>query len=141
MKISFYNFIICNFKWSSVQRSRIPIHNSTLETLFLINNVELSFFKKWIISCSKNAQVTFVDNPQLNLICFQSLKQWFLIHTWSDKGIKGTVVNRAMPSMHRGSLEITLTVPLKIKVNLVYKNSHCTYIFLVSFSRLNTWYL
>ena len=31
---------------------------------------------------------------------------------FSDKGFKGTVVNRALPSLHKGSLEITLTVPL-----------------------------
>ena len=31
----------------------------------------------------------------------------------SDKGFHGTVVNRARTSLHRGSLKITLTVPLK----------------------------
>ena len=33
------------------------------------------------------------------------------------KGFKGTVVNRALPSLHGGSLEITLTVPLSLKPN------------------------
>ena len=32
---------------------------------------------------------------------------------WSDKCVKDTVVNRALPFLHGGSLEITLTVPLK----------------------------
>ena len=30
----------------------------------------------------------------------------------SDNGFKGTVANRALPSLHGRSLEITLTVPL-----------------------------
>ena len=30
----------------------------------------------------------------------------------------GTVVNRALPSLHRGSLEITLTVPLILFIYL-----------------------
>ena len=32
----------------------------------------------------------------------------------SNKGFLGTFVNQALPSLHVGSLEITLTVPLNI---------------------------
>ena len=39
-------------------------------------------------------------------------KNAYLIHTWSDEAFKGTVVNRTMSSLHGGSLEITLTVPI-----------------------------
>ena len=40
----------------------------------------------------------------------------FLIHTSSaDKAFKDTVVNQALPSLKGGSLENTLTVPLKGK--------------------------
>ena len=42
-------------------------------------------------------------------------KHGYLIHIWADKNVKGTVVNRALPSWYEGSLEITLTVPLQIK--------------------------
>jgi len=31
----------------------------------------------------------------------------------TDKGFKGTVVNWALPALHRRSFEITLTVPLR----------------------------
>ena len=31
-------------------------------------------------------------------------------HSWSDKALKGTIVNRALPYLNWGSLEITLTV-------------------------------
>ena len=39
-------------------------------------------------------------------------KRHYLQHYWSDKGFKSTFVNRVLPSLHGGSLEITLTVPL-----------------------------
>jgi len=36
-------------------------------------------------------------------------KQHYLPRYWSDKGFKGTVVNREFSSLHGGSSEITLT--------------------------------
>ena len=48
-----------------------------------------------------------IDNNQ-----FSKLKTLIFIHVWSDKAFKGTVVNCEL-SMYEGSLEITLTVPLK----------------------------
>ena len=38
-------------------------------------------------------------------------KRRYLSHYRSQKGFKGTVVNQALPSLHEGSLENTLTVP------------------------------
>ena len=35
-----------------------------------------------------------------------------VIHTWSDKDFKGTSVNRTLPSLHQGSLEITIKISL-----------------------------
>ena len=34
----------------------------------------------------------------------QKHKHGYLIHTWSDRAIKGASVNRALPSLHKGSL-------------------------------------
>ena len=41
---------------------------------------------------------------------FSINQHWYLKHTWSDKAFKGTVVNRALPSLYGGSVEIALTV-------------------------------
>ena len=40
-------------------------------------------------------------------------KQHYLPHYWLTEGLKGTVVNSAFTSLHGGSLDITLTVPLR----------------------------
>jgi len=44
---------------------------------------------------------------------FRETKHWYLIHSWSDKAFKDTVVNQVLPSLHGGPIEITLTVPFK----------------------------
>ena len=55
----------------------------------------------------------------------KTLKPWETIIStryWSDKGFRGTFVNSALSSLHGGSLEIKLTVPLifnqSITINL-----------------------
>ncbi len=52
-------------------------------------------------------------------------KYGYLIHTLLDKAFKGTLVNRASPSLHEVSLEITHTVPLSISffknIGLLYQ--------------------
>ena len=57
------------------------------------------------ISTAEKHQIkTNTFNPRKKTIC--------LSHYLSDKGFKGTVVNRALPSLHEGSLKTTCTVPL-----------------------------
>jgi len=64
--------------------------------IYLINNIVYFPFWKVIqmFSRSRNAQVTFVVNPQLKIISFLNYKHWYLTYTWSEKAFKGTVVNR-----------------------------------------------
>ena len=50
-----------------------------------------------------------------------------LLTWWTVKGFKGIVINRALPSLHGGSLEIILTVPLQGL--LIFLNIHNTQIF------------
>ena len=44
----------------------------------------------------------------------QIKKENMNIYILSDKAFKGTIVNQALPSLHGGSLEILLTVPLRM---------------------------
>ena len=46
--------------------------------------------------CSKTAQITFLNKPQLKIISFLNYKHRYLIHTWSDKALKDTIENRAL---------------------------------------------
>ena len=55
-----------------------------------------------MVSCSINAQDTFIENPQLTIISFYNYKHLYLI----------TSLNLALTSLHIVALEITRTVPL-----------------------------
>ena len=103
----------------------IYIYNGTLR--YLLNNKEdIVFFLclkvfnsdySCLFSCSRNVEITFTGKPQLKKISFQTFKQWYLINTWSDKVFKDISVNQvSLPSLHRGSLEIMLTVHLKTRI-------------------------
>ena len=96
---------------------------------YLINNAEdivvflgLKVFhskNSSMFSCSKKAQVTFVEKSQLKIISLQNHKHSYLIHTWSDK-----TFNPTLSSLNEGSLEITLTVPLYVTEGWKYTLSH-----------------
>jgi len=99
-----------NFKWPSMRRWLCPIHNGTLETF--IRSMRRKIFSKSIkliismrFSSSRNAPVTLLKNSKLKIIGFHIYKHWYLIHTYQTKG---TVVNRVLPTVHWGSLEIML---------------------------------
>ena len=65
---------------------------------------------------SKKCASHFCREPANN----NSLKKQthnYLIHTWTDNAFKGSIVNRALTSLHWRSLEVTLTVPLIWKVS------------------------
>ena len=48
------------------------------------------------------------------MISFPNYKYGYLLHTWSEEAFKGTVVNQTLTSLHGGSIEIPITVPLNI---------------------------
>ena len=60
----------------------------------------------FIFFCSRNAQLPFVEKPQLKITSFQNHKH--PIHTWLDKALSITVVHRALWRV----TEITRTVSL-----------------------------
>ena len=57
----------------------------------------------------------FIKESQKKFFLVKQLKRRDinLIHSWSDKSYKGTVVNRTLPSLQRESFEIKLTFLLK----------------------------
>ena len=85
--------------------------------LYLINNIEYMF------SCSRNAQITFGEKPQIKIISFQNCTHEYLIHTWTEKSFKGTIVNRALSSLHKGSPAVTLTVSIKDRGKIIFSLS------------------
>ena len=42
---------------------------------------------------------TFAENPQLKIDGLKKQKHGYLIYTWSDKAVKCTFVNLAVPSL------------------------------------------
>ena len=52
--------------------------------------------------------VAFAEKPLIKMN--RNMNIGNLIHTWSQKDFKGTVVNRALPSLLGGTLKITLTI-------------------------------
>ena len=86
-------------KFQDIQRSKngnAPIYIGTLETL-----IRSKMWKNWCL---------FLRISQLLL---KSKKWWYLIQNWWDKSIKGAVVNQTLTSLHAGSSEITLSIPLR----------------------------
>ena len=55
---------------------------------------------------ARNAHITFADQPQMKINSFQKQKRALFY-----KILNGTVVYRALPSLHGGLLEVTQTVP------------------------------
>ena len=76
----------CNFKWPSIYREVSLINNNILnlfnnmksEVVFLawkwLNSVHLS-----IVSGAKNAKITFVEKPKMNIFRFQEQKYGYII--------------------------------------------------------------
>ena len=72
--------------------------------------------------------VSFAEKPLMKMN--RNMNIGNLIYTWSQKDFKGTVVNRALESLHGGSLNITLTIswtnwkksPIKI-TNRIFKTN------------------
>ncbi len=59
------------------------------------------------------------SQPQGKLNSFQNQKHGVLIQTWSEKAFKGIPLNRVLQFLYVGSLEITLTVPLNRRGNVM----------------------
>ena len=76
----------------------------------------LNLENSYMLSSSRNAQLTWVDKPQMKIIIFYNYKHWYIIHTWSDKAFKCTVVNRAITNWGSPKNKITLQVKKAKKI-------------------------
>ena len=112
-----------NLKW---QRWQCPIYNSTLQSFVWssMNYISMFFFNClfWFVVSCKSEFWTFLAFRKRREIIrikpFSSLKNDGFFITFNQiKVTKGTVGNLALPFLHQGSLEITLTVPLNEKFN------------------------
>ena len=114
-----------------------------------------SFF--WLeIFCSLSFSIVFLlkRKPQMKMTRLKRHTHWYLIYTWADKDFNGTIVNRALSSLHVWSLKITLTVPFNVtKIQrlqfnennfflLMGRNPRCTfYLNLNFYFRVFAWIL
>ena len=90
-----------------MKRWQCPIHNSTLETFYrsIIARYGLLHVKK----CYKLRHFCRETTSKYNQ--FSEFLTWRSnLSNLSDKAFKGTIVNRALSSLNRESLEITPTI-------------------------------
>ena len=76
------------------QLSAEPYFPEFLKSRALINDMKDIFVflasqmficdNSYLLSYRRNVQVTFVENPQLKITCFQNYKHWYLNPTWSS---------------------------------------------------------
>ena len=86
--------------------------NLNLEKNFVFLTRKLYFILRISPLLLRNAQLTFTEKPQMKINSSMKQKHWYIILTWSDKALMGTVVNRALSSLHGESQEFTHSVPL-----------------------------
>jgi len=94
---------------TSMQRWQFSIYNDTLETLFWSIMQKIMSFSdsnlSLLLTSKKWASHYLAEKPQMK-------KKTITITLVSNSYLIKALVNRALSSLHGGSLEITLTVPL-----------------------------
>ena len=94
-KKTFLTFTNCHVSWNT-----------------LYNCLELC--KLIIFDCGFSIKLKWL----LNFYCRKTGKRQYLAHYCLDKYVNGNVVNQSLSSLHKGSLEIMLSVPLWCFSNL-----------------------
>ena len=80
----------------------VSVHNVTLERyrlFFWLEKCLILIISPLLHISHKCVQVTFPEKLQMKLNSLKKQKHKYLIHIWSDKAFKGTVVNRALLSL------------------------------------------
>ena len=106
-----------------------PLSDKDTEFFFLLEKclISVCFSCLRCFLMTRNEQVTFAEKQQVKMNSLKKQKHLDLFHTWSNKGLKGSFVNPTLPSLHGGSLEITLTVPYR----LLFTSSSCNVFYCV----------
>ena len=73
----------------------------------IVENTVVFLSARPLLILSKKCTGHFCRKTANKIKSFTKQKHWYLVHTWSDKTFKGTAVNRVLPSLHGGSLEVT----------------------------------
>ena len=94
--------------------------------LFLVVFLALKLFNSYkfsIVFEARNVYVNFVEKSELKFISFQKQKHGFLIHTWSDRAVKGRVVHQTCDSINEGPLKIMFTDNSPLIQEVILHNS------------------
>ena len=81
-----------------------PYSEKNVENIvvFMTQKVFISSSFSFIFLKTRSAQVTFEVKPQIKMKSLKKKKHKKIIHAWSDKVFKSTLVNRVLPSLHGG---------------------------------------
>ena len=91
-------------------------------TLFWFEKCLFLWFHHELFLKGKKCASHFAKKPQLKINCFKKKQKLaYSTHTWSDKALKGTILNRALISLPGRSIEITVTVPLMLTLLNIIK--------------------
>ena len=125
IKLKFLNiksFLVSSsvmFKWPSMQICRCRFITVPYKILSLEVSIRFLFGTLIIFNCGFSAKLTCAFLLHENIWDLSELntprKKNNTFHIRSDTGLDGTVVNRALSSLHGKSLVIKLTSPLKCK--------------------------
>ena len=99
-KNGYARFTIVYWNLNLIKKEDIVVFMS----VYVVNNSSLLFKNNGM------RKLIYAKKPQMKIYSLKKQNHWYLIRTWSDKAFKGTVVNRALTSLHGGLLEIMLTI-------------------------------
>ena len=83
-------------KDSSARFTTVPLKPKSDQKSFSDSNCVYFCNYLYCFLSARKAQANFAEKLRIKVNSLKKQKQGYLIHTWSDKASKGTVVNRAL---------------------------------------------
>ena len=107
-------------------RWQCPIHNGTLKLCLIKYELDVNVNKfKILIILNFNFSTSdlHISNAGKHIIIVRfkllKLKNVIIFHIIDPGSVKGTIMHRTLPFLHKESLEITLTVPGKKVIEFI----------------------